>query len=43
LNLNHRLLVPDALTTVQNHRTGSDTLRLRSFLWNANHHFGGQL
>ena len=43
LNLNDRLFVCEALTTVQMHRTGSDTLRLSSFLSNANHHFGGQL
>jgi hypothetical protein len=43
LDLNDRLFAPDALTAVQMHRTGSDTLRLRSFLSNANHHFGGQL
>ena len=34
---------PGALATVQQHCTGSAAFRLRSFLLNANHYFGGQL
>jgi hypothetical protein len=41
--LNDRLPAPGVLAPVQQHRTGSAAFRLRSFLLNANHHFGGQL
>jgi hypothetical protein len=34
---------PGALATVKQHRTGSAAFRLRGFLSNTNHHFGGQL
>jgi hypothetical protein len=43
VNSNDRFLAPGALATLQQHRSGSAAFRLRSFLLNANHYFGGQL
>ena len=40
---NDRFPVPGALATVRQHRTGSAAFRLRRFLLNVNHNFGGQL
>ena len=43
VNSNDNFPAPGALATVQQHCTGSAAFRLRSFLLNVNHYFGGQL